>query len=256
MSDQVLSKPTGSCDSSAEPLDLSTTSKVYPFSHPITPERDPSPPYRDKARRKQSVLQTQMSTDFICEPPRIITQPKEIWHYRNIKELAKKHHPLLAGEGPQRTPIRVTVSVESFSWTLLTNLSLRRLGTETMGYAAVPWHSRGDRRWRATSVQSDCSSENKSEHRWHYARQQSGWLEVRWLQPVWPRAFSHKKHLLTNQSYRAHHTMQRVSRIIWIRLPLLRLVVHLAWEFICSISIRTNPSPRIWSNLDSFVCAD
>ena len=107
MSDELLCKPMCSCDSSAEPLDLSKTSKVYPFFHPHTSE---SEPYRDAMQRSQPMMKWQISTDSICEPPQIRTQPKEIWHYRNVKELGKKHHPLLAGEGPQRTPIRVTVS--------------------------------------------------------------------------------------------------------------------------------------------------
>jgi hypothetical protein len=43
------------------------------------------------------------------EEPEILTQPKEEWHYRNMKDLGKRRLPLLAGDGPQRRPIRVKV---------------------------------------------------------------------------------------------------------------------------------------------------
>jgi hypothetical protein len=43
------------------------------------------------------------------EEPMIIIQPKAEWHYRNMKDLAKKRHPFLAGDGPQRTLPRVKV---------------------------------------------------------------------------------------------------------------------------------------------------
>lgn len=54
-----------------------------------------------------------METDFLYDFPSILTQPKAEWHYRSIKDLAKHHIPLLSGDGPQRTPIRVQVSFDS-----------------------------------------------------------------------------------------------------------------------------------------------
>lgn len=39
----------------------------------------------------------------------ILTPPKKKWHYRNMKDLGKGGAPLLAGDGPQRTPIQVKV---------------------------------------------------------------------------------------------------------------------------------------------------
>ncbi|CAF4339599.1 unnamed protein product [Rotaria sp. Silwood2] len=44
-----------------------------------------------------------------CKAPKILNQPKNKWHYRNMKDLGKKQIPLLAGDGPQRTLIRVKV---------------------------------------------------------------------------------------------------------------------------------------------------
>jgi hypothetical protein len=43
------------------------------------------------------------------DAPEILTQPKSEWHYRNMKDLGKNRIPLLAGDGPQRTLIRVKV---------------------------------------------------------------------------------------------------------------------------------------------------
>jgi hypothetical protein len=51
-----------------------------------------------------------MSIDYLYEEPKIVTQPKSEWHYRSIKDLAKKHIPFVSGDGPQRTPVRVRVS--------------------------------------------------------------------------------------------------------------------------------------------------
>ncbi len=47
----------------------------------------------------------------IClNPPIVTTEPKDEWHSRTIKELKDHKNPLLSGEGPQRTPIRVAVT--------------------------------------------------------------------------------------------------------------------------------------------------
>ncbi len=47
----------------------------------------------------------------IClNPPIVTTEPKDEWHSRTIKELKNHKNPLLSGEGPQRTPIRVEVT--------------------------------------------------------------------------------------------------------------------------------------------------
>jgi hypothetical protein len=85
------------------PLDLSKNSKQFRFQPLLSPPLDLS------AKTTQFNYR-QMSVDDVYEPPEIITQPKNEWHYRSIKDLAKKHLPYLAGNGPQRTPIRVKVS--------------------------------------------------------------------------------------------------------------------------------------------------
>jgi hypothetical protein len=48
-------------------------------------------------------------TQHEYDAPEILTQPKKEWHYRNMKDLGKNRIPLLAGDGPQRTLIRVKV---------------------------------------------------------------------------------------------------------------------------------------------------
>jgi hypothetical protein len=49
------------------------------------------------------------------DAPEILTQPKKEWHYRNMKDLGKERIPLLAGDGPQRTLIRVKVKCFFYS---------------------------------------------------------------------------------------------------------------------------------------------
>ncbi len=85
------------------PLDLSKNSTQFPFR-----QRSPSP--LDLSTTAIRNYSRQMSIDNAFEPPVIQTQPKCEWHYRSIKDLAKNHLPYLAGNGPQRTPIRVQVS--------------------------------------------------------------------------------------------------------------------------------------------------
>ena len=50
------------------------------------------------------------TTQLQYDAPEIVIQPKEEWHYQNMKDLAKNRLPLLADDGPQRTPIRVKVN--------------------------------------------------------------------------------------------------------------------------------------------------
>ena len=52
-----------------------------------------------------------MSVDCSYDGPQILTGPKPEWHYRSTRDLAKEHIPFLSGDGPQRTPIRIKVSV-------------------------------------------------------------------------------------------------------------------------------------------------
>jgi len=70
-----------------------------------------------------------MSVDDTYEPPEVITQPKREWHYRSIKDLAKNHLPYVAGNGPQRTPIRVKVSCSSFLYTIITDRYMYYVGS-------------------------------------------------------------------------------------------------------------------------------
>jgi hypothetical protein len=87
--------------SPAIPLDLSTNR-----SNPFLPQTLPL----DLSLKSTHVNQRSMAADNLLEAPRIITEPKTEWHYRSMKDLANKHLPCLAGNGPQRTPIRVSVS--------------------------------------------------------------------------------------------------------------------------------------------------
>jgi len=85
------------------PLDLSTNNRQFLFRQQSSSPLDLSTTAIENGYR-------QMSIDDAFEPPIIITEPKSEWHYRSIKDLAKQHLPYLAGNGPQRTPIRVKVS--------------------------------------------------------------------------------------------------------------------------------------------------
>lgn len=82
------------------PLDLSLKRFYYP-------QRSTSP---SETRAKNNSNHASNFLESIFDPPMVITQPKSEWHYRSLKDLQKKHLPYLAGIGPQRTPIRVTVS--------------------------------------------------------------------------------------------------------------------------------------------------
>ena len=88
------------------PLDFSRTSKTIRFSHPKTPEKSTISPF---FKPKTASFFNQEPYSFRLEAPEILIQPKSEWHYRNIRDLANKHIPLLSGEGPQRTPIRIQV---------------------------------------------------------------------------------------------------------------------------------------------------
>lgn len=92
--------------SPTSPLDFSKNSKTIVFSHPKTPEKSSvSPFFKSKTA---SLFYSQLPI-FLFQAPVILTQPKSEWHYRNIRDLANKHIPLLSGEGPQRTPIRIQI---------------------------------------------------------------------------------------------------------------------------------------------------
>lgn len=97
-------------ESQTSPLDLSKTSTRFPFVHRST-SNDNSPPSPKNVSVKTNYFDNKpMSIDYLYEEPKIITQPKSEWHYRSIKDLAKKHIPFVSGDGPQRTPVRVRVS--------------------------------------------------------------------------------------------------------------------------------------------------
>ena len=85
------------------PLDLSLKDKPF-----LYPQRSSSP--SDSRARATHNNSRSVLIQNIPERPRVITEPKKEWHYRSLKDLQKKHLPYLAGIGPQRTPIRVTVS--------------------------------------------------------------------------------------------------------------------------------------------------
>ena len=85
------------------PLDLSM--KKQGFFHP---QRSITPP--QSFTKTALTYSREMSMEDVLESPRVITEPKREWHYRSLKDLQKKHLPYLAGIGPQRTPVRVSVS--------------------------------------------------------------------------------------------------------------------------------------------------
>jgi hypothetical protein len=95
------------------PLDLSV--KKEGFFHP---QRPISP--MNSCSMPAFAYERQMSIEYTFEPPRVLTEPKREWHYRSLKDLQKKHLPYLAGIGPQRTPIRVSVGY--LSYVFITNL--------------------------------------------------------------------------------------------------------------------------------------
>lgn len=92
------------------PLDLSMNSKTFKFVHPRTPEQTHTKsPFMPTGKPDVGQTYPIMSSHALLEPPRILIQPKTEWHYRNLRDLANKHIPLLSGDGPQRTPIRIHV---------------------------------------------------------------------------------------------------------------------------------------------------
>jgi hypothetical protein len=68
----------------------------------------------DSSENVSHIDNTQISVNYLYDEPIIITHPKREWHYRSIKDLAKKHIPFISGDGPQRTPIRLKVSFDRF----------------------------------------------------------------------------------------------------------------------------------------------
>ncbi len=95
------------------PLDLSIKSGRF-----LYPQKSTSPP--NSCAKTTYNYDRQMSIESILDPPRVITEPKKEWHYRSLKDLLKKHLPYLAGIGPQRTPIRVSVSYSPFLSIIIT----------------------------------------------------------------------------------------------------------------------------------------
>jgi hypothetical protein len=97
-------------DSQDLPLDLSKTSTCVPFVHRSMSIDETPPSPVDLSIEPSHTYDRQISIDHLYEEPMILTQPKSEWHYRSMKDLAKNHIPLVSGEGPQRTPIRIKVS--------------------------------------------------------------------------------------------------------------------------------------------------
>ncbi len=102
-------------DLQTSPLDLSQNSIRFPYVHQATSTDDLTTSPTDLPVKNNHMDSRQMSIDCSFEEPTILTPPKSEWHYRSTRDLAKKHIPLLAGEGPQRTPIVIKVSVSSIS---------------------------------------------------------------------------------------------------------------------------------------------
>jgi hypothetical protein len=96
------------------PLDLSTTSTRFKFvPRSKSTDNPPSSPM-ELSIDDSPIVSRQTSRDFYYDEPIIVTHPKSEWHYRSIKDLAKKHIPFISGDGPQRTPIRIKVSFDYF----------------------------------------------------------------------------------------------------------------------------------------------
>ncbi|CAF0767293.1 unnamed protein product [Rotaria sordida] len=95
-------------ESQDSPLDLSKNSKHFPFQRPMSIDESLTAA-EDSCVKSHNIIDRQMAINYPYEAPQIITQPKSDWHYRSMKDLAKKHIPFLSGEGPQRTPIRIKV---------------------------------------------------------------------------------------------------------------------------------------------------
>ncbi|CAF3367793.1 unnamed protein product [Rotaria sp. Silwood2] len=101
-------------DMQTEPLDLSNKPPQSPSSiRRSVSINDSLPPLHNSVAKICPILDSSNLTLYLYEPVKIITQPKTQWHYRSIKDLAKNHIPLLSGDGPQRTPMRVTVPKQS-----------------------------------------------------------------------------------------------------------------------------------------------
>ncbi|CAF4656537.1 unnamed protein product [Rotaria sp. Silwood1] len=99
--DSQVHSITDSNDSQNSPLDLSKTGKFYRCL-PRSPDV--------LCVKTNNTCDRQMLLSHLYDAPKLLTEPKLDWHYRSIKDLAKKHIPFLSGDGPQRTPIRITVS--------------------------------------------------------------------------------------------------------------------------------------------------
>ncbi|CAF3194852.1 unnamed protein product [Rotaria socialis] len=91
------------------PLDLTINSIRYPSAKRPISNQDPLPLSETALPKPSHIFAPPMVGTFVLPSPLIVTQPKAEWHYRSMKDLAKKHIPYLSGDGPQRTPIRIKV---------------------------------------------------------------------------------------------------------------------------------------------------
>ena len=114
------------------PLDLSIK---RPFFH----SQRSSSPVEPRTRPSHTITDT-IYLEGILDPPEVLTQPKPEWHYRSLKDLQKKHLPYLAGIGPQRTPIRVTVSLSSSFQSIDRSTSVLSLGPFTIWRTNLSWN--------------------------------------------------------------------------------------------------------------------
>ncbi|CAF4456897.1 unnamed protein product [Rotaria sp. Silwood2] len=101
--DSQVHSITDSNDSQNSPLDLSKTGKFYRCL-PRSPDV--------LCVKTNNTCDRQMLLSHLYDAPKLLTESKLDWHYRSIKDLAKKYIPFLSGDGPQRTPIRITVPNE------------------------------------------------------------------------------------------------------------------------------------------------
>ncbi|CAF3318875.1 unnamed protein product [Rotaria sp. Silwood2] len=98
-------------DVQTAPLDLSNKPPQSPSNiRRSMSVNDLLPSLHDSVAKIYPILGSSNPIDYRYKPVMIIIPPKTQWHYRSIKDLAKNHIPLLSGDGPQRTPIRVTQS--------------------------------------------------------------------------------------------------------------------------------------------------
>lgn len=98
------------------PLDLSMKKPLHSVDNKYytSIKSEPSSPM-DVSTTSTPSNTNQTSRDISLEKPIIQIQPKPQWHYRSMKDLVKQHIPLISGDGPQRTPVQVKVSIVLFN---------------------------------------------------------------------------------------------------------------------------------------------